>query len=426
VHTHSKNHTPNIVFYNTLLSTRATRNDLAGAWQVWKRMKADSIEPNKETFHLLEKNGMGWKVLMDDVRNNEPHNLTTFILRINNARNNGDIAEGKHLLQAMKVIDVRPNTFIYNTLMGMMKSARDMHGCFELFDEMKASGVEPDVVTYNTLMGIKSKGKDVNGCLEIFNEMKAAKVEPDVITYNILMDVRKKQGDEVGCLNILNTMLASNIMPDRYSYNILLGMVADKGDIDAVMQVFHQIKLRLGTPDSAAYDAVLECLAKSGDAEKCKVLLNEMQRVGVKPSVLTLNIILRNFKAPCTLHTMLRHIPKNLETYNIIINTALTGRDFKIAIDHLREMQQNGFKPDAITHGTVVKGIKYARDVMYSGRGNTELENDIAELNDALKQMRSDGVVPDVASYHVLIKEAADNGYLVLCCRRPPHHKYFS
>eukprot|EP00026_Physarum_polycephalum_P000866 Phypoly_transcript_00867.p1 GENE.Phypoly_transcript_00867~~Phypoly_transcript_00867.p1 ORF type:complete len:770 (+),score=104.96 Phypoly_transcript_00867:1491-3800(+) len=417
----SKAHIPvSSNLFNQLLAHQIQCNSLEGAWGLW-RTSQGNIKPTTEVLQLLvRKKELQWGLLASTIKASRTPDISVFTRLFKGAVTEGDVEKGKHLLQTMRLAGVEPNTFIYNSMLFLMvkHTPREAQTAFTLFNEMKALGVAPDVATYNAVMSIKRNMSDAEGCFSLFEDMKSRGISPDVYSYNILMDVRGKQRDEVGVTNIINVLLTSNTAPTRASFNILLRVIAERGDISNCQQVLAQIKKQFGSANVFGYNCLLECLAKHRDTVECKALLKEMREVDVQPDATTLNIIVKHFPPQeAELLAMVLHVQKDTHTYNILLSNALAQHDTHTAISLLRAMSREAVRPDAHTYSTVLKAIITLKDIPVG----TPVEDlcttasHLAEFNQAINNMRQEGIMPDVLSYQLLIAEAIESGDIQSC-----------
>ncbi|XP_057766996.1 protein LOW PHOTOSYNTHETIC EFFICIENCY 1, chloroplastic-like [Salvia miltiorrhiza] len=95
---------------------------------------------------------------------------------------------------------VRPNLFIYNSLLGAMKETRKFNFVEDVMNDMAAKGVHPSVVTYNTLMGIYTEQGKESKALQIFEEMPSKGISPSPASFSIVSFAYRRLEDGFGSL----------------------------------------------------------------------------------------------------------------------------------------------------------------------------------------------------------------------------------
>ncbi|KAK9121364.1 hypothetical protein Syun_018981 [Stephania yunnanensis] len=96
----------------------------------------------------------------------------------------------KLLVESKRMLDLKPNTCIFNILVKHHMRNGDVDLAFEVVKEMrKCEGSYPNLITYSTLMGGLCKGGRLKDALQLFEEMVSKdQILPDVLTYNVLIN----------------------------------------------------------------------------------------------------------------------------------------------------------------------------------------------------------------------------------------------
>ncbi|KAL6571873.1 hypothetical protein OROHE_002742 [Orobanche hederae] len=97
-------------------------------------------------------------------------------------------------------------------------------------------------------------------------------------------------------------------------------------------------------PDAFTYTTLMDSYSKSGQMLTAHQLLHEMLQKGIKPTVVTFNVLMNGF-------CMASGIMPNATTYNSLIKQHCTGNDMRTAIEVYRGMCREGVTPDANTYG---------------------------------------------------------------------------
>ncbi|KZV15158.1 pentatricopeptide repeat-containing protein-like [Dorcoceras hygrometricum] len=102
---------------------------------------------------------------------------------------------------------LRPNLFIYNSLLGAMKQSGNLNDFEKVINDMNANGVHPNVVTYNSLMGIYIEQGRESEALQLFKEMPQKGVSPSPATYSVVFDAYRRLEDGFGALSFFTEII---------------------------------------------------------------------------------------------------------------------------------------------------------------------------------------------------------------------------
>ncbi|CDP16634.1 unnamed protein product [Coffea canephora] len=95
---------------------------------------------------------------------------------------------------------IRPNLFIYNSLLGAVKQAEKYDAVEQVMNDMTIEGVHPNVITYNTLMGIYiEQGQEVEA-LTLFEEMPKKGLSPTPASYSTALLAYQRLEDGFGAV----------------------------------------------------------------------------------------------------------------------------------------------------------------------------------------------------------------------------------
>ncbi|KAL3526354.1 hypothetical protein ACH5RR_011010 [Cinchona calisaya] len=96
---------------------------------------------------------------------------------------------------------IRPNIFIYNSLLGAIKQAEKYVSVAEIINDMAMEGIRPNVITYNTLMGIYiEQGREVEA-LNLFEDIPKKGVSLTPASYSTALLAYQGLEDGFGALN---------------------------------------------------------------------------------------------------------------------------------------------------------------------------------------------------------------------------------
>ncbi|KAK6155247.1 hypothetical protein DH2020_009495 [Rehmannia glutinosa] len=96
---------------------------------------------------------------------------------------------------------IRPNLFIYNTLLGALKQAENFDVIDDIINDMAMEGLHPNVVTYNTLMGVYiEQGREIKA-IQLFEEMPTKGISPSPASYSTVLFAYRRLEDGFGALS---------------------------------------------------------------------------------------------------------------------------------------------------------------------------------------------------------------------------------
>lgn len=95
---------------------------------------------------------------------------------------------------------LRPNLFIYNSLLGAVKQAGKFDVVAEILNNMTEDVVHPNIVTYNTLMNIYIEQGRPSEALDLFEEVKGKGLSPTPASYSTILFAYRSKEDGFGAL----------------------------------------------------------------------------------------------------------------------------------------------------------------------------------------------------------------------------------
>lgn len=95
---------------------------------------------------------------------------------------------------------MRPNIFIYNSLLGAIKQAENFDFVDSVLNDMTMEGISPNIITYNTLMAIYIEhGREVEA-LSLFEELPKKVLVPTPASYSTAMSAYRSLEDGFGAI----------------------------------------------------------------------------------------------------------------------------------------------------------------------------------------------------------------------------------
>mmetsp|Transcript_37707 Transcript_37707/g.94491 ORF Transcript_37707/g.94491 Transcript_37707/m.94491 type:complete len:735 (-) Transcript_37707:1564-3768(-) len=302
-------------------------------------------------------------------------------------------------MQVMKEMEVKPNARTYGTLMDTCAKAAAMDDARKLLEMSREDEIAPNVVIYSALISTIARAAEMRDekapqeALDVIAEMKRFGIQPNKYTYASAIEVCSSAAPVVGAKEafamteeLLAGMQSDGVQCGQVHYNTLIkgcALAAKQGDSDAVQtayKTFMRMRVDRIRPNVRTYTAMIDTLAKSGsleNLERTTPLLEEMHRLGIRPTRVT---------------------------YNVLINAYAMAADAanKAAQDKSRQQISNNktkrkFHVKSKQNRTVEAGQQQV------SAGGAMLEKAIS----ILEQMRTAGVSPDVWTYNTLLNACA-------------------
>jgi pentatricopeptide repeat protein len=308
-------------------------------------------------------------------------------LAISACARGGSWREGIRLLdEYQKVTGTAADVVAYTSAITGCEYAGQWKEAFYLLNKMRKQGVEPNEVTMAAVIGAcatavanQVKNKDQSEMPEPENEFefpeahkKALKlldilkkddtlIKPNIQVYNAAIRTCAEAGDMKGAFALFEEIEEANIERTERSYGSLMTACERVGCIDGVSKVFRMMKEDEIMPNEIIYGAAISCCRKAKQSERALLLLRKMMKEDLSPNVATFNTVMvaqaeGRTKGDSERAILVYRLMKskfasgngrpNRQTYNILINFFASMYQPLIAESFLKQMREDGFKPD--------------------------------------------------------------------------------
>ncbi|KAM0940256.1 putative tetratricopeptide-like helical domain superfamily, pentacotripeptide-repeat region of PRORP [Dioscorea sansibarensis] len=95
---------------------------------------------------------------------------------------------------------ISPNLFIYNSLLGAIKQAKQFGKVDEVMEDMKLHGIVPNIVTYNALMSIFIEQERPDWALDVLVDIEKNDLSPSPVTYSTALLAYREKEDVSGAI----------------------------------------------------------------------------------------------------------------------------------------------------------------------------------------------------------------------------------
>ncbi|GAA6010103.1 hypothetical protein JCM11491_005868 [Sporobolomyces phaffii] len=257
-----------------------------------------------------------------------------------------DAAVALMLFEESQQYNVRPNVYLFNTLISKLSRARRAKEALEYFELMKTYGIRPTSITYGAIINACCKTGDDLAADYLFHEMMTQPdFKPRVPPYNTMIQFyTSTQPDRKRALHYYGALVKAKVAPTGHTYKLLLDAYGSIGepDLDRMQQVFAQLvsdpKVSVTgahwasmitaygvsakdleraiaifdsiahhsstrknpngpLPDAVVYEALLNALLANNKAELCDKYLEEMKNKGVRMTAYVANSLIKGYTA---------------------------------------------------------------------------------------------------------------------------------
>ncbi|KAK4057974.1 hypothetical protein OIO90_001193 [Microbotryomycetes sp. JL221] len=252
-----------------------------------------------------------------------------------------DAAVALMMFEESQRFNVKPNVYLFNTLISKLSRARRAKQALEYFELMKTFGLQPSSITYGAIINACCKTGDDSSADYLFQEMVSAPgFRPRVPPYNTMIQfyVSTKPNRE-RALYYYNQLVKARVQPTSHTYKLLLDAYGTIGqpdleslenvfttlcqdpstnvtgvhwaalinaygigaqDLDKAISVFNAIEehpttTRSGSrlPDAVVYESLLNVLLANGRADLCSQYVADMDRRQVRKTAYVANILIK-------------------------------------------------------------------------------------------------------------------------------------
>ncbi|SCV70884.1 BQ2448_3646 [Microbotryum intermedium] len=256
-----------------------------------------------------------------------------------------DAAVALTLFEESQRLGVKPNVYLFNTLISKLSRARRAKDALEYFELMKTHGLRPTAITYGAIINACCKTGDDASADYLFQEMVAApNFRARVPPYNTMIQFyTSTKPDRARALHYYRQLLNARVQPTGHTYKLLLdcyGSIAEPDlasmedvfatllrdqavdvtgahwaslihaygsvgkDLDKAVQIFDSIQGHASTlqsrsdlPDAVVYEALLNAFIANGRADLCENYLVEMKERGVRMTAYVANTLITGHAA---------------------------------------------------------------------------------------------------------------------------------
>ncbi|KAH8500914.1 hypothetical protein H0E87_015946 [Populus deltoides] len=272
--------------------------------------------------------------------------------------------------------------------------------CEEIFGQISFLGITPSARLYNAVIDALVKSNSLDLAYLKFQQMSADNCKPDRFTYNMLIHGVCKIGVVDEALRLVKQMEGFGYSANVYTYTNLIYGFCNAKRVDEAFRVFETMKLRNVNPNEATIRSlvhgVFRCVAPR-EAFELVIDFIEKEPVLGRLACDTLLCCLSEKCMPREAGALLRKLGErgylpDSSTFNITMTCLLKGLDVNETCGILDKFIARGAKLGFSFYLALIETLYKA------GRG------DVGRSMKLLKDMRKDGISPDIFSFNALIQ----------------------
>ena len=268
----------------------------------------------------------------------------------------GSIDDARLAFDKMEERDV----ITWNVMIGGLAQHGCRHEAYELFLQMQREGFKPDAFTYSSILNACASTGALEWVKEVHRHAREAGFESDVRVGSALVHMYAK------CGSIDDARLAFDKMEERdvITWNVMIGGLAEHGCGHEAYELFLQMQREGFKPDAVTYASILNACASAGALEWVKEVHMHAREAGFESDVRVGSALVHMY-AKCGSIDDARLAFDKMEERDVITWSVMIGGLAEHGCGHeayelFLQMQREGFKPDAVTYGSILNACASA------------------------------------------------------------------
>jgi pentatricopeptide repeat protein len=215
-------------------------------------------------------------------------------------------------------------------------------------------------VTYGSLLKGYSHAKEFDKVLSTYRELLDLELKLSLVTFNTLMDACARCGEMTHIPGLLKDMSQQGVEPNIITYSIIIKAYCQLNRLDEALKVWKDmVETTSFKPDEAMYNTLLAGCARKGLYDRGMDIFDEMQRADVRPSNVTLSVLVKLAKRRHLLDKAFElckdvsakyKIRPNIHVLNNLLQACLESDDLPRAFSVLSQMAEENVQLDVRTY----------------------------------------------------------------------------
>jgi len=407
-----------VVSYNTIMKAHLLDNDIDGARDIVRQMKAAGMQPNSVTFNelinaVVTRGGAGtdiWDVVKEMKEMGMAPNQVTcsILLKHLNARSaDSDVANVMDLIGAInEPMDEVLMSSVVEACVRIGKPDLLTSKLMQLQDAKKLAVNSSH--TFGSLIKAYGHARDLPAVWRCWGEMRTRHIKPTSITLGCMIEAVVNNGCTEDAYELVQQLQADEQCKDVVNAvifcSILKGFSREKR-LQRVWAVFEEMQQKNLEMSLVTFNTVLDACARSGRMEDVGTIVENMKKHCVTPNIITYSTLLKghcqagNIELGFSTLSQMRKETK-LKPDEIMYNSLLDGCAqnglYAEGMELYGNMLEDSIRPSNYTLSILVKLMNRSRRVDEAFK----IVKDISQKY---------GVKPNVHVYTNLIQACVSN-----------------
>eukprot|EP00933_Yihiella_yeosuensis_P044254 TRINITY_DN39361_c0_g1_i1.p1 TRINITY_DN39361_c0_g1~~TRINITY_DN39361_c0_g1_i1.p1 ORF type:complete len:1041 (+),score=243.81 TRINITY_DN39361_c0_g1_i1:366-3488(+) len=442
-----------LAIYKTLMKVYVTNDLYEEACDLYSKLKADGLEPDRVMYVCLVKfaakcgrHDLSAELCMK--QQGQPGSVQNSMWLIRAASKDGDIDQVLRILANLKATTPPGNTVdgtVYNSVLDACLSHGKQKEAEELMKEMVDQKIAT-LVTYNTMMkGLCSAGQ-FSRAQGLLSEMAKQGLAADCASYNCLISSAIASNDFGAAWGVFDAMEAKGLQADHYTISILMKAARKSkkaSDADRAMQLLDRSNVH-ACSDEVLLNTVIDACIHRKDYKRLRRILSDFERqteARAKMTVQSCGLIIKAYSCLRMVHkcwdqwiemTQTRGLIPSDVAFSCMLDALICAGEVNSAVELFGKWRPV-VTPNMVIFSTLIKGFasqgnaKQAMEIFREVRSLGLTMNLVAysalidaharvgeteEARAILKEMDRDGIAPNIITYSSLVKGYCRRGNL--------------
>jgi leucine-rich PPR motif-containing protein len=258
---------------------------------------------------------------------------------------------------AMSSGALRPNVVTYTALVSALGKLGRVNEVDDLVCKMEKEGLPFDVVFYSSwICGYIAEGVLVE-VLGKKKQMLERGINPDSTSYTILIDGFSKLGGVEKAVGFLNKMTKDGIKPNLVTYTAIILGFCKKGKMAEALAMVEDLVIEV---DEFMYATLINGFCKRGDFDRVFHLLDEMEKRGINPSIVTYNTVINGlckFGRTSEADEVSKGIAGDVITYSTLLHGYIEEENITGTLETKRRLEEAGVCMDVVMCNILIKAL---------------------------------------------------------------------
>jgi len=444
-----------VVSFNTLIKAHLQLGHFTKGRALVEEMKKEGLQPNMVTFNefinAMIAKGRSWGFqeiwgIVEEMQqvNVKPNRVTcSILLKCLNAS-----SDMQHITRTMNLINTMDEP-MDEVLLSSVVEACVRIGQPELLSarlEMlkDSSGTVCGAHTFGSLIKAYGHAQDIDGVWRCWKDMRSRHIRPTSITMGCMVEAVVNNGDTEGAYELICQMQDDEQCCEALNSviycSVLKGFAREK-KLQRVWAVHREMVQRKVEISVVSFNTILDACARCGRMDQMPHIQEEMEKLGVRPNVITYSAMLKGY---CRMgdvqtgFTILRRMKRESSArpdeimYNTLLDGCVRGNLVEEGLKLLEEMQHEGVKPSNYTLSILVKLLSRSRNLdgafaivedlssKHNFKPNVHVytnlilaclaRRSLGRAMQTLERMCQERVQPDARLYSILVRECLRGG----------------